>query len=61
MFLNTNGTWRHNFQEKPPNKGMDFKDRIMYVQTAGYNGVRTVVSFLDILVVTDRQTPDFNV
>ena len=40
---------------------MDFKDGIMYVQTAGYNGARTVVSFLDILVVTDRQTPDFNV
>ena len=31
----------------------------MYIKTAGYNGACTVVSFLDILVLTHRQTQDF--
>ena len=38
---------------------MDFENGVMYTQTAGYNGVHMVVSFLDILVVTDRQNLDF--
>ena len=38
---------------------MDFENGVMYTQTAGYNGVHMVVSFLNILVVTDRQTSDF--
>ena len=38
---------------------MDFKNEEMLIETAGYNGVHMVVSFLNILVVTDRQTLDF--
>ena len=38
---------------------MDFENGVMYTQTAGYNGVHMVVSFLDVLVVTDRQNLDF--
>ena len=38
---------------------MNFENGVMYTQTEGYNGTHMVVSFLDVLVVTDRQNLDF--
>ena len=43
-----------NFQKK-----MDFENVVICTQNEGYNGAHMVVSYLDMLLVTDRQNLDF--
>ena len=43
-----------NFQKK-----MDFENVVICTQNEGHNGAHMVVSYLDMLLVTDRQNLDF--